>query len=646
MKEEKKIAGLYIRVSTEDQAREGFSLPEQEKRLMAMCEYKGYEVYDVYEERGISAKTGNYRPEFERLLQDVRDKKVNTIVVLKLDRLTRSVSDWEKILTFLEENDAYLDCANDEINTTNANGKMISRILTSVSQQEIERTSERTKIGLAGAIKVGHIPHMAPLGYKHEDRKLVIDYATKDVAIRIFNMYHDGLSYKKISNILNEEKVLDKTNWRDSTILNILENPIYKGDFIHGRRTKKPTYYFDVVEPLVSKEYWEECQIQQKKNSRSFQRTLTYLFIQKLKCPKCKRILGGKATTKKNGNSYYYYYCHDCKISFKESEIEKTIDEYMDSIVEYDSIVNQYFLPMIKQKVENPKEELEKELKSQKSKFDRIREAYINEVFTLKEYNAERKKVEDIINDLETKLNETEVCEKLKFTPNDILVKRDIDFINSIKYPDKFKQKNKFWNEYTRDEKAELIMKYIEEIELTDKYGNYTDVEFIKFRESIANTSNDLYFKGYYDRYVPSLFGNIYGKIRFSEYLPEEEMAQQIMRLRQFYDVGYYEATYSVKDKVFYFNFLEDKKTIVRVFPLEDYRKIDPDEKMDTYNLGVLYVKEDNGTLLENEDDVFKLIPAECDGNVVYSKEPILVESKPVPYYEDEENSEDEISSQ
>ena len=119
MNEEKKIAGLYIRVSTEDQAREGFSLPEQEKRLRTMCEYKNYEVYDVYEERGISAKTGNYRPEFERLLQDVRDKKFNTIVVLKLDRLTRSVSDWEKILTFLEENDAYLDCANDEINTTN-----------------------------------------------------------------------------------------------------------------------------------------------------------------------------------------------------------------------------------------------------------------------------------------------------------------------------------------------------------------------------------------------------------------------------------------------------------------------------------------------------------------------------------------------
>ena len=643
MNEEKKIAGLYIRVSTEDQAREGFSLPEQEKRLRAMCEYKGYEIYDVYKDAGISAKTGNLRPEFERLLQDIRDKKVNTIVVLKLDRLTRSVYDMEGIMNFLEENDAYLDCANDDINTTNANGKMVARLLTTVSQNEIERTSERTKIGLTGAIKVGHIPHHAPLGYKHEDKKLVIDYATKDIAIRIFNMYHDGMTYQKISNILNEEQVLGKTNWRDSTIVHILENPIYKGDFIHGKRTKHPTYYENVVEPLVSKEYWEECQVQQKKNSRSYKRTLNYLFLQKLKCPKCKRILGGKATTKKNGNAYYYYYCNDCKINIKENTIEEAFDEFMDSIVEYDSIVNQYFLPMIKQKVENPKEELEKEIKNQKDRFTRIREAYIEKVFTLEEYNKERKKVEEIIDKLEVELEETEVCEQLKFTPNDILVKRDIDFINSIKYPEKYKNNTKFWNEYTREEKSDLIMKYVEEIELEEVFNGKCIPKFVKFRESIANASNELYWNGYYDRYVPSLFGNIYGNIRFSEYLPEKEVGEQIMRLRQFYDVGYYEATYNVKNQVFYFNFIEDNKTLVRVFPLEDYRKIDPDMKMDTYNLGVIYVKEDNGTLLKNEDDVFKYIPAECDCNVVYSKEPIFVETKPVPYYEDEET--EEVSS-
>ena len=70
-----------------------------------MCEYKGYEIYKVYKDAGISAKTCNTRPAFEELLQDIRDKKCNTIVVLKLDRLTRSVFDWEKIIRFLEEND-------------------------------------------------------------------------------------------------------------------------------------------------------------------------------------------------------------------------------------------------------------------------------------------------------------------------------------------------------------------------------------------------------------------------------------------------------------------------------------------------------------------------------------------------------------
>ena len=76
--------------------------------------------------------------------------------------------------------------------------KWFQEYLLQFHNKEIERTSERTKIGLAGAIKVGHIPHQAPLGYKHEDKKLVIDYTTKDVAIRIFNMYHEEMSYQTI----------------------------------------------------------------------------------------------------------------------------------------------------------------------------------------------------------------------------------------------------------------------------------------------------------------------------------------------------------------------------------------------------------------------------------------------------------------
>lgn len=157
---------------------------------------------------GISAKTGNYRPTFEELLQDIRDKKCNTIVVLKLDRLTRSVYDMEGIMKFLDENNVYLDCANEEINTTNSSGKMVARLLTTVSQNEIERTSGRTKFGLAGAIKEGHIPVRASLGYKHIDKKLVPDPLTKDIVIRIYNLYFEGKSYYNIATIFNEEQVI------------------------------------------------------------------------------------------------------------------------------------------------------------------------------------------------------------------------------------------------------------------------------------------------------------------------------------------------------------------------------------------------------------------------------------------------------
>ena len=625
MNDDKKIAGLYIRVSTEDQAREGFSLPEQKERLEAYCKFKGFVIKDYYTDAGISAKTGNYRPEFERLKEDIKSKKINTIIALKQDRITRSIFDWEELMRFLEENDAYLDCVNDDINTTNANGKMVSRILMSVSQQEIERTSERTKIGLAGAIKQGHIPHQAPLGYKHENKKLVIDHLTKDVVIRIFELYHKGMSYQKISTLFNKEQVLGKTNWRDSSIVAILENEIYKGDFVHGKRTKHPTYYENVVAPIVSKEMWEECQVQKKKNSKSYQRTLTYLFLQKLRCPKCNRILGGKATQKKNGNIYYYYYCHDCKINFKESLVEEYFNDFVNELVEYDSVVNQFFLPMIKQKFDEPQEELKKDINKQKDKLERIKRAYINGVFSLEEYNDERKLVESALEKLQNELDEATSCETLNFTPQDILLKRDIDYINKVKLEKEYKERTKTWKDYTREEKSELIMKYVDDIKL-GILNNYIYVDNINFRESICKPCNELFDAGYIDVKTPVIFGNIVGQIRFSNYLPEKEVGKHIMRLRQYYDVGFEEATYYVEDRIFYFNFIHDDRAIVRVFPMEDYAKIDPDIKMKEYKYGIIYIRGKDDFQMQDINTAFDYIPDETNDCVIYTKEPVPIE--------------------
>ena len=159
MNEERKCAaGIYIRVSTEDQAREGFSLGEQEEKLKALCKYKEYKIYKVYKDAGISAKDMEHRPAFQQMLEDMRIGKINYIVAYKLDRVTRSVRDLEILISDLEKHNCYLICDRDDVNTSTANGRFFVRMLTVLSQLELEIVSERTKFGMTGAIKSGHVP--------------------------------------------------------------------------------------------------------------------------------------------------------------------------------------------------------------------------------------------------------------------------------------------------------------------------------------------------------------------------------------------------------------------------------------------------------------------------------------------------------
>ena len=608
MNEEKKIAGIYIRVSTEDQAREGFSLPEQEKRLRAMCEYKGYEIYKTYKDAGISAKTGNKRPAFEELKEDIVNKKCNTIVVLKLDRLTRSVYDWENIMKFLEENNAYLDCANDDINTTNANGRMVARLLTTVSQNEIERTSERTKIGLAGAIKVGNIPNKAPLGYKHVDKKLVPNPLTKDIAVRIFDLYYEGKSYFNIATIYNEEKVLGKTNWNDSTILRIIENEIYKGDYVHGKKTNNPTYYENVVEPLISKEKWEECQVQKKKNSRNYKRDKEYLFLQKLRCPKCGRILGGNATRKKNGKIYYYYQCNTCKITIKENKIEDAVKTLLADILEYDNVVNEFFLPVLKSKIDNPKEELSKELKKLNNKKERIKKAYIDSLFTEEEFKEETKIIENEIELVNSKLLENEQAEQLNFTIDDILLKRDMDFINKVKLPISYYAFNENWDLLDRNVKADIIMRYVDDVEL--EFNNKTyDIKQVNFRSTFYSDFEELYKQGYIDKKRPLVldFNGIRTEtnIRYSEYLPIQDVMQHLYRLNEYYEVKFYKGTLYKETEKLDMLPLQNNEVPIRIFPLQENNN----GNKTFVSMGMITTKNNPNDIKVNIRDVFETIP-------------------------------------
>ena len=608
MNEEKKLCGIYMRVSTEDQAREGFSLPEQKERLESYCKFNGYKIVEYYTDAGISAKTGNFRPEYDRMLEDGKQGKINMIIALKLDRITRSTRDWETLMDYLEKYNINIAFVNDDINTTTANGKMVSRIMMSVSQNEIERTSERTIIGLEGAIKQGHIPARAPLGYKHIYKKLVPDPLTKDIVIRIYNLYFEGLTYNTIAKLFNKEKVLDKTNWKDTSILKIITNVIYKGDYIQGKTTRNPRYFSDVVEPIVSRELWDSCQVQKKKNQRNYMRSQTYIFLQKLKCPKCGRILAGGASHKIKADKWYYYYrCEKCRGNIREHEIEDSIKELLSDIFEYDSVVNEFFLPVLQNKVHNPKEEFEKELTNLNNKKERIRKAYIDELFTEEEYKEETNTIENKIKDIQKKILENEQVSKLNLTVDDILVKRDMDFINSIKLPILYNAFVDSWDNLGRKEKAEIVMRYIDDIEL-ELVNNKYKVKLTNFRSTFYKDFKSLFDKGYIDwkRKIIHSFNGICvdGKVRYSEFLPAKEVYRHLMRLNECYEVTFYKGTLYKKTEELKMLPPHKGEVVVRIFPTEK-----DDDSKEILGMGMFVTKDSPNDIKVDIPDLFECIP-------------------------------------
>ena len=580
MDEKIKSAGIYIRVSTFDQAREGFSLGEQEERLKEFCNFKRYNIYKVYQDAGISAKNDK-RPAYQEMIEDVKKGNINVIVALKLDRLTRSVYDIEKLMKFVNDYECDIDCMADESNTTTSNGRMVMRIMTSVSQNEIEKCSERTKFGMVGAIKNGHIPNRTGLGFKRENKKLVPDPLTKDIIVRIFDLYLEGKSHQAIANIYNKEKVLGKTNWYDSTIQKILSNELYKGDYVNGKRTKHPTYYENVIEPIVSKEKWESCQYQKLRNARHYERTATYLFTNKLKCSKCGNFLGGHATTKTNGKKYYYYKCNTCKTYFNEIDIEKELKAFMLELAKQDDLINNYYTPFIKSKLEDKTEDYKKEIKDLDKQLDRIKTAYIKGVVKLEDFDKEIKHIEYQKSDLEKRQKEQKQYENLSFTLNDLLIIQDMQEIEFYTNPDVLNN----WSNKSKKDKQKIIGKYIDNITIEKKNNKFeiTNIEFRKnYLEDIIynhykfNTPCNVYM--YEDEYGIPLKLN-------HELKTTKEAEDYFKRLEKYvgdYKLNYYISEIDEKEKRFNYTQNNDAEKIIRLIGIGDKRK------KDNFKLGVI----------------------------------------------------------
>jgi len=213
----------YVRVSTEGQADNGVSLDAQRDRIAAWCAANGYELVGVHVDAGLSGKRADNRPALQAALADVIAAK-GALVVYSLSRLARSVRDTLDMAERLDRAGADLVSLSEKIDTTNAAGKMVFRMLAVLAEFERDLTAERTKAALAFKRANGEAYGEIPYGYRRAGDRLVSDPDAQRAVNLILELRAGGLSYRLIAAELEARGVptaKGSTTWNPGTVQRI-----------------------------------------------------------------------------------------------------------------------------------------------------------------------------------------------------------------------------------------------------------------------------------------------------------------------------------------------------------------------------------------------------------------------------------------
>lgn len=316
---------IYIRVSTEDQAREGYSIQAQKNKLEAYCVSQGWNVVGFYIDDGYSAKDLE-RPEMKRMLKHIEQGLIDCVLVYRLDRLTRSVLDLYKLLEIFERHNCKFKSATEVYDTTTAMGRMFITIVAAMAQWERENLAERVRMGMQEKARQGKwAVSTAPFGYDidRETDKLVINQQEAVVVRKIYDMYLSGMGMNKIALSLNNQGILTKSDaaWTSNKVKYVLTNPIYIGTMRYNYRVNNDNY-FEVegaVPAIISEEVFERAQkiIEKRKTAHPRSATSEFVFSGVAKCARCGAPLAGKYGFSRRGEKIHRprsYYCTKQKI--------------------------------------------------------------------------------------------------------------------------------------------------------------------------------------------------------------------------------------------------------------------------------------------------------------------------------------------
>ncbi|NBI28084.1 recombinase family protein [Chengkuizengella marina] len=390
-------AAMYIRVSTEEQAKEGYSIEAQKELCLRWINEKGYDFVESYIDDGYSAKNLK-RPDVSKMLEDVKNKKIDILVFWRMNRLTRSLKDKLFLFETFEKYQVNLKSLTEEIDTTTAAGRMVTNLLVSVSQGEREQISENVhstmmELALKGKRNGGPIPY----GYKDEDGKLIINDDEAKIVRRIYDLYQQNKGIRFICKLFNQEGVYKNGNiWADQTIYYILTNPVYCGKIRWNNRNfnGKPTGNEVIVdaehEPIISEEEFNKVQLMREaRKQKGKVVTSTFPFTGILKCGRCGHGMIGGSRRVKNGRKRYYkcvgrfnYGLCDMPIIAEES----FTSTFLNSLTMNEKELT--FLIDIKKSIksENTEEnDLKRELEQIKKRKKKWQIAYANDVISLDE---------------------------------------------------------------------------------------------------------------------------------------------------------------------------------------------------------------------------------------------------------------------
>ncbi len=250
-----------VRVSTDDQRDNGYSIDSQLRMIKEYCEKNDYSIVDVYNDAGHSGKD-LMRPEMQRLLADIKSKKIDKLIAIKVDRLTRNNYDGFWLLNYCEENDVKIELILEPYDVSTANGEMIFGMNLVFGQRERKEIGARTKRAMEEmALEKVH-PSKAPFGYiRNKDTgHLEIEPIEAQVVKEIFKLCQEGNSTRGIATIMKDNNAyLKNGKWRSDRVYKILTNSIYIGILEYGKYKRKQQDILrvkDYCEPIIEEITW------------------------------------------------------------------------------------------------------------------------------------------------------------------------------------------------------------------------------------------------------------------------------------------------------------------------------------------------------------------------------------------------------